>query len=215
MIIDFKKKHFSPSSTFLLDHIKTVSVLFLVLIIGSSLFLDKSLALCFHASPVVFHELFGFFGKLFCPIAWSLITPAAFFYVRFILRREKKSRKFWYVSLAIPLSVLLCKILELIIGKANPEWFFLHEESPFRFFEWNRSFHSFPSMTAVTIAAFATSLAAVLSNWRLPLLFVGLLLSLTPVLSTDCFLSDSIAGIYVGSIAAQWIFRKVRREVSI
>jgi len=218
MIIDFKnfrKKKFSPSSTFLLDHIKITSVIFLVLIIGSSLFLDKPLALCFNSFPAVFHELFGFFSKLFCPIAWSLILPTVFFYIRFLMRKEKKSRKVWYVSLAIPLSVLLCKILALVIGKANPEWFFFHGETPFRFLQWNRSFHSFPSITAVTIAAFAASLAAVFSNFRLPLLFAGLAFSFAPALATNCFLSDSLAGIYVGSIAAQWVFRKVRREISI
>ncbi len=218
MIIDFKNfrtKKFSPSSTFLLDHIKIVSVVFLVLIIVSSLFLDKPLALCFNSFPAVFHELFHFLSKLFCPIAWILILPAVFFYIRFLMRKEKKSRKIWYLSLVIPLSVLLGKILALMIGKANPEWFFLHGETPFRFFQWDRSFHSFPSMTALTIAAFGASLAAVFSNFRLPLLFAGLAFSFAPALATDCFLSDSLAGIYVGSIAAQWIFRKVRREISM
>ncbi len=215
MIIDFKKKRFSVSSTFLLDHLKAASALFLLATLASIFFLDKSLALSLHALPATFHEFFGFFGKLFCPIAWSLILPALFFYIRFVVRKEKKSRKFWYLSLSIPLTVLLCKILEVLLGRANPEWFFIHNEAPFRFFEWNSSFHSFPCMTTVVISSFGASLACVISNYRLPILTVGFLLSFAPVLSTHGFLSDSLIGIYVGAISAQWIFRKVRREVSI
>ncbi len=215
MIIDFKRKGFSISSTFLLDHIKVVSILYLCLIVASYFFIDKSLAAFFNSLSPIAHYPFLLIEKLFCPIAWALITPTVFFYIRFILRKEKKSRKLWYVSLAIPLTALICKILEVSFGRATPEWFFLHQESPFRFLEWNHSFHSFPSITAVTIAALATSLSCILAKYRFFLLTGGALLTFVPVISANCFLSDALAGFYVGAVLAQWIFKMMRKEISI
>ncbi len=214
MIINFKKKRFLASSTYLLDNFKVFSSIFLILILISCFFIDKPLATFFFAMPSIFKDLFGLIEKIFCPIFWIVITQSAFFYVRFILRREKKSRKLWYVSMAIVLSIFLAKIIDLSFGRANPEWFFLHQESPFRFFEWNNSFHSFPSITSVTIATFATSLSCVISKARSYLLLAAFVLSFIPVLSTSCFLSDALAGFYVGTIAAQWIFQKMRKEIS-
>ena len=215
MIIEFKKKFFSKSPTYLLDHIKIVISLFLFLILISFFFLDKPFALSLNSLSSSIKEPFILIERLFCPIFWALLTPTLFFYIRFVLRQEKKSRKFWYVSLALPLAVFGCKILQVILGKATPEWFFLHQEAPFRLFEWNTSFHSFPSITSCTIAALATSLACLIQKARIYLLIGGLILSFTPMISSSCFLSDALAGICFGSLVSQWVFKKIRKEISL
>jgi hypothetical protein len=215
MIIKFKKKGLTLPSTFLLDNIKIISVIYLFLIVGSYVCIDKTLALYFQTLSPLVQAPFLFIGKVCCPIAWILILPAIFFYIRFVMRREKKSRKVWYMSLALPLVILACKLLELILGKATPEWFFLHQETPFRFFEWNKSFHSFPSITSATIAGIFVSLSCVFAKQRFFLLIGGALLVFAPVITSTCFLSDALAGFYVGGIISQWVFQKVRREVSL
>lgn len=215
MIIDFKKKRFLQSSTYLIDQIKWVCLVFLVLIVGSCLFLDKPTALFFSKAPLTIQELFRFFEKICCPFFWILATQAVFFYVRFIIRKEKKSRKFWYISLAVVLSIFLAKVIALCFGRATPDWFLIHGEAPFRFFEWNPSFHSFPSLTSVTISAFAASLACILPKSRLYLLVGGFVLSFIPVITTSSFLSDALLGYLVGTLVSQWVFGKMRRELSI
>ncbi len=215
MIIHFKKKVLAISSTFLLDHIKIISAAYLSLIVVSYLFIDKNLALFFNTLSPQVHAPFLLIGKICCPVAWVLILPSIFFYIRFVLRKERKSRKVWFMSLALPLTILTCKLLELLLGKATPEWFFLHQETPFRFLEWNRSFHSFPSITSATIAALMVSLSCAFAKHRFFLLVGGALLAFAPVVASACFLSDAIAGSYVGGVISQWVFQKVRREISI
>ena len=215
MIINFKKKAFSLSSTYLIDHIKVIASIFFILIVTSCLFLDKPLAIFFTDLSFSIKAPFLAIEKLFCPMLWILAPQAIFFYIRFFLKKEKKSRKIWYVSLSIPLAIIACKILQLFFGKATPEWFFLHQETPFRFFEWNASFHSFPCMASVIIATFASSLSCLMSKSRAPLLLAGFFVSLFPVLSANAFLSDALAGFLLGSLSAQWIFRKMKREASL
>lgn len=216
MIIEFKKKYLSKlSTTFLLEHVKTTGVIFLFFILISFFFLDKSFALYFQLIYPLAKEPFLLIEKLFCPIFWSLITPTLFFLIRFVLKQEKKSRKFWYLSFAIPLSVFACKIVEVLFGRASPEWFFLHQEAPFRLFQWNPSFHSFPSMTSCTIAAFASALACIIPKYRLYIFLTGFVFCFSPVITTTNFLSDAFAGMFIGGITAQWIYRKIRREISL
>ena len=216
MIVEFKKKYFSKlSATFLLEHIKIAAALFLFFILISFFFLDKSFALYFQAVSSSIKEPFLLIEKLFCPIFWSLLAPTLFFFIRFVLKQEKKSRNFWFLSLALPLPVFACKILEVILGRATPEWFFLHLEAPFRLFQWDPSFHSFPSMVSCTIAAFATALSCIIPKSRLYILLGGLILSFSPVITTSSFLSEAIAGLFLGSVVVQWIYKKVKREMSL
>lgn len=216
MIIPFRKKHFTLSPTCLLDFKKVLFPILFLFIVSSFFFLDKTLALFFTSQPSVVRAPFLFLERLFCPFFWAFFTPSLFFFIRFIKRKEKKSRKFWYLSLAFPLIIFACKILEVFFGKANPEWLFTHHETPFRFLEWNLSFHSFPSMASASIATFMISLSCILSSTARPYLLIGgFLLSLSPVISTHAFLSDAIAGFALGGIGAQWIFRVMRRELSL
>ncbi|MBX9922554.1 MAG: phosphatase PAP2 family protein [Rhabdochlamydiaceae bacterium] len=215
MIIPFRRKRFTLSPTCLLDFKKVVFPILLLLIVASFIFLDKPLALFFNSISPVLHAPFILIERLFCPFFWALITPALFFFVRFIKKKEKKSRKFWYLSLAFPLLILSCKVLEVFLGKANPEWFFTHQEIPFRFFEWNPSFHSFPSMESTCIATFAIALSCILSSRARPYLLVaGFLLSLSPVISTHAFLSDALGGFALAGFMTQWIFQVLRRDIS-
>lgn len=215
MIIEFKKKYLSKSPTYLLDHGKIVSPSFLLLILISLFFIDKPFALYCLSLPTQVKELFLLIERLFCPFFWILALPSFFFYVRFVLRQERKSRKFWFISLSLPLSVFAAKILELLFGRSNPEWLSLHQEIVFRFFEWNPSFHSFPSLSACTITAFATALSCLIPKARFSIFFGGLLLSLAPIFASSCFLSDALAGMCLGAFLTQWIFKKFRKEVSL
>ncbi len=215
MIIPFRKKSFTLSPTCLMEYRKVVFPIFLVLIVASFLFLDKPLAIFFTNTPSALKAPCIFVEKLFCPFFWSFVFPSIFFFVRFLKKKEKKSRKLWYLSLVFPLTVLACKALEVFLGKATPEWFLSHHEMSFRFLEWNTSFHSFPSMISASITTFAVSVSCILSTSARPyLLGAGFLLSLSPVITTQAFLSDALAGFALAGWMSQWIFQSMRREIS-
>jgi hypothetical protein len=215
MIIPLRKKHFTVSPTCILDFKKIIFPILLFLILTSFLFLDKHLAFYFNSIPSAAKAPFLLIEKVFCPFFWSFLFPTIFFFIRFLKRKEKKSRKFWYLSIAFPLIILSCKVLQVLFGKANPEWLFTHHEVSFRFLEWNPSFHSFPSMASASIATFFFSMACILSSQARPyLLLAGLLLSLSPVISVHAFLSDALAGFALAGIMSQWIFKVMRREIS-
>jgi hypothetical protein len=216
MIIQFKKKYFSSKSpTYLLDHYKAVLIISLLLIVASFLFIDKSFALFATSLSPTVKELFSSLSKLFSPLFWVLMSSLLFFVTRFVLKREKKSRKFWYFSLMFPLVLLGCKLLQLIVGRASPEWFILHQEAPFRLFEWNPLFHSFPSALSCNIMAFGSALSCLFQKRSLYYLIGAFALSFMPALAGDVFISDSLAGICLGALLAQWIFKMVKREVHL
>lgn len=215
MIIPFRKRSFTLSPTCLIEYRKIILPIFLALIVASFLFLDKPLAIFFTNASSVLKAPFAFFEKLFCPFFWSFVFPTLFFFVRFLKKKEKKSRKLWYLSLAFPLTILACKALEVFFGKASPEWFLTHHEMSFRFLEWNTSFHSFPSMISASITTFAVSISCVLATSARPYLLVaGFLLSLSPVITAQAFLSDALAGFVLAGLMSQWIFQLMRREIS-
>ncbi len=215
MIVPFRKKHFTLSPLCILQYKKiTFPVLFL-LTLASFLFADKPFSLFFQSIPTEIKACFIFIERLFSPFFWALVFPSLFFFVRFIKRKEKKSRKFWYLSVAFPASILSCKILEVLFGRAYPEWLFTHYEAHFRFFEWNPSFHSFPSLASTSIATFAICFSCILSSKARPYLLVaGFFLSLSPALSTHAFLSDTLAGFTLAGFMSQWVFQSMRKEVS-
>ena len=214
MIIDFKKKKIPVSPMFLLKQIKFIAPTVLVLIVAFFFFLDKPLAYFFHSQLSFLKDPLLLITRLSNPLFSLLVFPVLFFCSRFILKTEKNSRKFWFLSLSLPISVLCSETLQVVVGRSNPYWLFLHGEMIFRFFEWNPSFHSFPSSISCTIGTLATSFACLNPKFSLPLLIGGLILGLSPALLTFCFVSDALAGVWIGMTLSVFVFKTMKKEIS-
>ncbi|WP_417581321.1 phosphatase PAP2 family protein [Pelagibacterium sp.] len=109
-----------------------------------------------------------------------------------------------YIFVTIAFSGLVTVILKRIIGRARPMYLddlgVLHFE-PFELLDW--SVHSFPSGHATTAVAFALVLHT-LTNRRLHgwLIAFGFAIGLSRIVVGDHYLSDVVAGSFVGLASA-------------
>jgi hypothetical protein len=210
MIIKLKKQNlfFSKNPNL----IYAVSFLFIV---ASYLFLDKSFALFAKSLGSELKGALTPFYNLMDPFFIILALSFLYFFVRFIQKKEKKSRKFLLVSLATTLVVFAVKILQVLIGRSSPEWFFYHKEMAFRLLNWNPHFHSFPSATSAVIATLTNALAMLNTNKSRLFLSLGFFLGIIPSLLNVCFLSDALGGIGIGFFLGKYLCKRMQRELSI
>lgn len=109
-----------------------------------------------------------------------------------------------YIFVSIAFSGIVVVILKRIFGRARPmhleELGVLHLR-PFEFIDW--SFHSFPSGHATTAVAFALVLRT-LTNRRFHgwIIAFGFAIGLSRIVVGDHYLSDVIAGSFVGLASA-------------
>tara|TARA_R100000365_G_scaffold3617_1_gene12711 strand:+ start:59 stop:940 length:882 start_codon:yes stop_codon:yes gene_type:complete len=109
-----------------------------------------------------------------------------------------------YIFATIAISGLVTVVIKRIIGRARPMYLedlgVLHFQ-PFELLDW--SFHSFPSGHATTAVAFALVLRT-LTNGRFHgwLIAFGFAIGLSRIVVGDHYLSDVIAGSFVGLASA-------------
>jgi|GEM_PF-2839810 len=214
MIIKFKKPKPFKLSTLFFESPKIVYPAILLLILASYFFLDKPFAIFFTSLPSEVRDILGLFNTLLTPFFTLLLFPFLFFFVRFIQRKERKSRKLWYITYATALSIFLGSILQVIVGRSCPGWFFAHGEMTFRLFQWNPEFHSFPSITSCNIGALTTAFGCLYPKHSTKLFFVGMVAGTIPAVLSFCFIGDAFAGICIGMIVAVAVFKAMRREMS-
>lgn len=214
MIIEFKKKSLLKPSKFFLERPKLLLPLLGICIVASYFFIDKSFALFFATHKNEWMDILYLINSLMTPFFTLLLLPFLFFFVRFLQRKDRKSRKLWFLCFATALPIFFASFVGVIIGRSNPEWLFLHKEMAFRFFQWNSTFHSFPSITSCNIAALGAGLALVYPKQSLKFFFAGLLGGMIPAVLTLCFVSDALAGIFIGMLLARAVFRAMRKEIS-
>lgn len=214
MIVKFKKKSLFKPSKYFLEHPKVLLPLLAICIVASYFFIDKPFALFFASFKTDWMDILSLINSLMTPFFTLLLFPFLFFFIRFVQRKERKSRKLWYLCFATALPIFAASFLNVIVGRSNPEWLFTHKEEIFRLFGWNPSFHSFPSVTSCNIAAIGAGLCLLYPKKSLNFLIIGILGGMIPALLNFCFVSDALAGICIGMLLARVIFRTMRKELS-
>lgn len=215
MIVDFKKKNGSHKIVFPFGNPKVILPIGLAILLLSLFFVDKPLALYLQESRLPLDSLLLFFYRIFSPMLWLLLLPFAFFYIRFLGKLDRKSRKLWVLSLSIPTALLGTSILQMLLGRSNPEWLFFHGEMILRPFQWNPAFHAFPNSTSTLLAAFGMTLHLLQIKRRKPVFLSALVLAFVPVFVKACFLSDALVGIAIGIYLASLVFQVMRRELTL
>lgn len=201
-------------STLLSYRAKIVLPAFALVTGTSYLFLDHRFALFCNSWPSAIKDLLHLAVGLLNPTFCVLLFSSLFFLVKFVQRREKASRKLWFLSLALAPSILLANTLNMIVGRASPLWFFNHGDAPLRFFQWNPAFHSFPSSSSCAIAALFTSFACLYPSRANLFIALSVFVGVVPSLITECFFSDSLFGIAIGMSVAFSVFKAMKRSIS-
>jgi len=215
MIVDFKKTRFPKTPQWIFEHPKIAYPVLAVIIIVSFLFIDQPLAHLLLSAQSSWSDILSLFDRIFSPMLSLLLFPFLCFFIRFIQKREKKSRKIWFLCFATALPILAAKVAAIIIGRATPEWMAVHGEATFRLLNWNPLFHSFPYATSCNIGAIAAAAGSLYPKYAVRAFIAGFAFGLIPALLPVCFLSDAIAGVFLGMILSIWVFRTIRRELMI
>lgn len=112
--------------------------------------------------------------------------------------------RFLFVLLALSSSGVLVRILKFIIGRQRPHITPLHDAMAFQPFSMHWSFHSMPSGHAQVCFAVATIMATLHPKGLSVYFTLAFLMSITRPLIGVHFVSDIIAGAWVGIIGVLW-----------
>jgi membrane-associated phospholipid phosphatase len=199
-------------------HSKIVIGLLVVFVYFSILFIDKPLA-------VYLYSLFGHVGVVASfkgsPTLFILVIPLLLLplLVRRIIKCEVVKFDLALIACALGQAAtqILNSCLKVIFGRSWP----LHHHPAligdgiyqFKFFQFDPSFHSFPSGHAASISALMTILWAAYPKFRTAYAAATLAMSVALVVGDYHFLSDVLAGVWVGCFVASPFLTLLRGHI--
>ncbi len=190
-------------------------VLIVLLVVGSYYFLDKGIAL-YVKKVFISSTRFTFFSAdipdlLFptvCVIA-GIAWAAYFYHVRKGIY-NKHARFFLVIASAVPFSFILKSILKFVVGRVDARFWLRHPNvKEFHWFHGAGRYDSFPSGHMVVFTVLVIALCRFYPRYR-PV-YVGFLFALAlALITTDYhFLSDIIAGAYLGMLVHDFTLRSL------
>ena len=173
-----------------------------VLLMGaSSLFLDMPLAQFFEVNrnPILTH--LGKYFSLMGESQWYLVPSVL---IGIICWRSKPlwSRKGWYVFITVASTGILAILVKLCCGRYRPELLFEKALSGCAPFHLKAGDLAFPSGHATTIFAVAVALGYLFPRYRWLFYVVAATVALSRVVLVKHWLSDVIAGAWLGAAGA-------------
>lgn len=181
----------------------------LLLTIGS-FFFDKDVALWARDLPACTVGLCKGI-EIFCATMPHLVVwPLVFFFLYAVYKKKSAARPFLILTIAVAFSYLICFLLKGILGRARPELLFTENLYGFFFFSKNFSYQAFPSGHATTIAAVCATASCFFPRYSIPLVILALMMGFSRVVTGAHFLSDIFAGALLGTLSAQWVYRRLK-----
>lgn len=174
----------------------------------SYFFLDANLATYFnYSAPPLLIELADWITNL-GEGTYVITGVILFYFIAYNPIKNKTARnELIFILAAIIIASLICNVLKISLGRARPMAFINENLFGFYFFQFdfNSLMLSFPSGHATTIASLMISLSFFHPRyWKIFFLLI-LLVSVSRVINDAHFLSDTIAGLYLGAITPIWL----------
>jgi membrane-associated phospholipid phosphatase len=181
-----------------------VFLLLTVVLTFCNFFVDRELALfvgrIFYRNPVWSRYTADLPDLLFLVVC--CVTVSAF--VCYLYRTgkgifDKSTRFFQMVAFAVPASFLIKSVLKFVFGRVNTRVWLVHPEwYGFHFFQGGGDFAGFPSGHMAVFAAFAAAWRRRYPQYNSLYLFFLLSLAAALIATNYHFLSDVVAGAYLG-----------------
>jgi membrane-associated phospholipid phosphatase len=173
-----------------------------ILCLISIVWIDRPLALWVHGWDYRIRRdirEFSYLGNR----TWVILGGLALFVLfRFALRRRDAAMRCIYVVSSSLAGILVVDPLKILFGRARPHVLLRDGTYAFDFFRLTAEWRSFPSGHASSFMATTCCLAIIYPRYRVPLLAFGVMGSLSRVGGEAHYLSDVIAGGYIGIIIA-------------
>lgn len=182
----------------------TSFLLVALLIALSYAFLDRRIALLVKHLWLFSHR-FSFFSTEipdFLPHVVILITGTAWIVFFYLIRKNiynTHTRFFQLIAITVPLAHVVKAILKFAFGRINTRYWLQHPHAiEFHWFHGSANFHGFPSGHTAVFTVLAVACSTFYPRYQ-SFYFAGLtLLALALIVTNYHFLSDIIAGAYVG-----------------
>ena len=176
------------------------SVTVISLCILSYLFADMQTALWFHAFDNT--QVYKVFSKitLFGDSLGYLVGGLLLFVV-FWKRSLYWSSSGIFLFSTVAISGLSADLVKYITGRARPTLYFHEHLYGFDPFHWQYAWTSFPSGHSATALSVATLFAILYPRLRFAALFVGILIALSRLVLAQHYISDVIAGSFLGIVS--------------
>lgn len=193
-----------------------ISVIFLIMTVGSYLFWDISLAqYCRQLNPVIkkIAELITAFGVSTWYIVASIIL---YLFFHFVYENKLHAARFLFVSLSLCITGIFINVLKWIAGRYRPVELFNHGNFGFEFFRVGYEWASFPSGHSQTAFTLATAVTLLKPRWGIPLFVIAGVVGISRIILTSHYLSDVIAGAGIGilfTMAIKYYFD--RRQIKL
>lgn len=177
----------------------------------SYLYIDIPVAAYFYETKL----LEGFFGIVtkFGESKWYLISFALFFLLfRYIFRLQEAANRFLYLFLVVAGSGLIVDVLKFVFGRARPKLFFEEGIYGIKLVGLQHLYFSLPSGHSATVFSLAVGTTLFFSRFALPLFLVAFLVAFSRIAITAHYLSDAVAGAYIGAVFALWLKTKMENK---
>ncbi len=119
-----------------------------------------------------------------------------------------------YLFLTVAVSGLICDIIKVFVSRARPIELFQNQLYGLRWFKTHAQFWSFPSGHSTVIAALAMAVSLLWPRSWLFCLVIALMVAASRVILTAHYLSDVMAGLYLGSISSYYLMQYLARRVN-
>jgi len=182
-----------------------------ILILLSYRYLDRPVFELFHAyrgtpllDPV---ELLTILGKSTWYIIFSLVL-----FVYWIDKKPERSDAALLILSTTIISGILVNIVKVVFGRARPQ---LYADDQLYGFFWAKLdvlYRSFPSGHATTAIAVWLALALLFPRYRKWLVGFGVLIALSRVILTQHYLSDVLAGGWLGAMTTLILYQMIGME---
>ena len=188
----------------------------ILLCVLSYIFIDIRAALWFHTlNSKLVNDVFNFITD-FGESQWYLIAGVLLFAA---FRKSNPGRAYsgLFLSLSVAVSGVGADIIKDFAGRARPSIYFSEQLYGFNSFHYEYEWTSFPSGHAATAFSAAIVLATLYPRWRILFLFSGALIAFSRILLTQHYISDVIAGSWLGIVSSILLYNlyfKTKLDVS-
>jgi membrane-associated phospholipid phosphatase len=183
-----------------------------ILLTISYALIDRPLTLfCQDLNPE-FVQIFQWITELGISTGYLIGFAVLFVYFKFFRRRPIAANRALFFFTAVALSGVIINLIKPLVGRLRPKLLFeanLYGFDPFRIgYEYN----SFPSGHATTVFALAAALTLFFPRWRLSLMGFAAVVGLSRIIVGAHYLSDVMAGAYVGIMTVFLLVLLCRRR---
>ncbi|MDI1352061.1 MAG: phosphatase PAP2 family protein [bacterium] len=187
--------------------------LYVICIILTYEFIDKSLAIYLHQFDIRTHahllNILTFFGNW---EIYGLVFLCAALYFRYLAKDFSWEKRAWFLFACVFLANLVGLILKVSLSRARPDLWFSQGLFGFYWFTLGHSYWSFPSGHTITVVSLAAGLGCLYTRYFFAFLSLALLIALTRVLLYYHYLSDVMTAFYLGILVVGIITHYLQKK---